>query len=139
MSKITFIIYAIVGVMCMAGCGGAKSEEMGPAETVAAFCKAMAAGQWEDAEALCDTDQMREYIDGYKEAWAAMEKEGGNIAALAGALIAQTQVRIDDMHREDDKRVVTYTLSVDDLEKTRKATLKKEEKAWRVEKITDAN
>ena len=146
MSKLTFMINAIVrifasvmGVMCLAGCGG-KSVEMGPAETVEAFCKAMTAGEWDEAEALCDPVEMREYIDGYKEALASVQaSEGEKVAAIAEELIGEAQVAIDDVSRHDEKRIVTYTLSTDGMSKTRKATLKKEEGAWRVEKIDDAN
>jgi hypothetical protein len=39
----------------------------------------------------------------------------------------------------DDRRIVTYTLETDGLSKTKKAILRKEEGAWRVEAITEAN
>lgn len=138
--RLKYVMTVLLGAMCLAGCGGKKSAEMGPAETVETFCKAMTAGEWDEAEALCDSHEMSEYIDGYKEAWASLQaSEGEKVTAIAEKLLGEAQVAIDDVSKQDDKRVVTYTLSADGMSKTRKATLKKEEGAWRVEKIADAN
>ena len=46
---------------------------------------------------------------------------------------------VEEVSNEDDRRIVSYTLAADGNRKTRKATLKKEEGEWRVERITDAN
>lgn len=112
---------------------------MGPAETVQAFCKAVAAQQWEKAQELCDTAKMKEYIDAYKAAFDKFIKEDEGAAKVAGSILGEANVTIDDVHKENDVRIVTYTLEADGLSKTNKATLRKEEGEWRVEKITEAN
>ena len=122
------------------GCrGGQKSVEMGPVETVEAFCKAVSMGQWDDAEALCDSLSMKEYIESQKQIRAQFEKEDEDAMKVVRSIMENTTVTVDDMHKADDKRVVTYTLETDGLSKTKKATLKKEEGEWRVVSITEAN
>ena len=140
MSKQILRLYAVVAAMvCLVGCwGGQKSAEMGPVETVEAFCKAVSAGQWDEAEALCDSLSMKDYIDVQKQTWARLEKEDEGAMKVAKSIMESTRVTVDDMHKADDKRIVTYTLETDGLSKTNKAILRKEEGAWRVEAITEA-
>ena len=139
MPKQILRLYAVVAAMvCLVGCwGGEKSVEMDPVETVEAFCKAITSGEWEKAEALCDTLSMQEYIEGHKQAWTIFEKEDESAMQVAKSILENTTVIIGDMHKADEKRVVTYTIEADGLSKTKKATLKKEEGAWIVERITD--
>ena len=53
-----------VAICMAAGCGGSEEKkaavQMGPEETVEAFCRTMAAGGFEDAMALCDTMTMKQ-------------------------------------------------------------------------------
>jgi len=112
---------------------------MGPEETVEAFCRAVTAGQWSQAEALCDTLSMKEYMDSHKEAWATLQAEDSCTLAIAEAILADTVMTIEEVRKEDDRRVVSYTLAADGNSKTRMAVLKKEAGEWRVERITDAN
>ena len=142
MSKFREIINAgvalLVGMVALNGCGE-RSVELGPAETIEAFCKAVSAGDWAEAEALCDTASMTEYLESHKEAWERLEKEDSGAAAIAQSLFAETSISVDGVKKEDDRRVVTYTLEIEGLSKKCKATLRKEEGAWRVEKIQDVN
>ena len=112
-------------IVLLFGCKGSeKSVEMGPAETVEAFCKAVAAQQWEEAETMCDTLSMKEYINAYKAACERFSKEDEGAAKVAGSILKEAAVNISDVRKEDDKRVVTYTLEADGLSKTNKATLR---------------
>ena len=132
------IFCALIVLLC--GCkGGEKSVEMGPAETVEAFCKDVAAQQWDEALELCGTEEMKEYIDAYKAAFDKFAKEDEGAAKVAGSILGDANVTIDDVRKENDVRIVTYTLDTDGLSKTKKAILRKEEGAWRVEAITEAN
>lgn len=133
------VVIGIAAAVVILTCGKGKSDSMGPEETVEAFCKAVTAGEWDEAEALCDTLAMKEYLDSHKEAWEELRKEDENILKIAEALLADTVMTIEDVKKEDDRRVISYTLTADGNSKTKKATLKKEEGEWRVEGITDAN
>ena len=141
MSRLFFRISAIVmGLICLIGChGGEKSVEMGPVETVEAFCKAVAAGEWTAAESLCDTLSMGDYLMSHKEAWRQMEKEDGDAMEIVKSIMAKTTVSVKESHKADDKRIVTFTLEAEGHRKTKKATVAKVEGAWRVEGITEAN
>jgi hypothetical protein len=139
MSKFIFFVnVAVAGMVVLTGCSGGKEKAMGPEETVETFCRAMATGEWKEAEALCDTVSMREYLNSYKDTWEVLLKEEGRVMEIAQVLLAETATTIKDVRREDDRRIVSYTLTVDGNCKTREATLRKEEGAWRVERISDA-
>ena len=129
---------AVVGLVCFTGCNWGKDKAMGPEETVEAFCRAVTAGEWAEAETLCDTVGMRDYLDSYKEAWETLLKEEGRVMEIAQALLVETVTTVKEVRREDDRRIVSYTLTADGNSKTREATLKKEEGAWKVERIADA-
>lgn len=138
MKKGLFLLI-IVAAGFVWGCAGERSVEMGPAETVEAFCKAVAAGDWSEARELCDTVSMKEYLDIQQEAWNRLGNDDSSIMAIAKEILAETSIKIDASEKEEDKRIISYTLAADGLSKKCKATLKKEEGAWRVEKIQDAN
>ena len=125
-------------MVCFTGCNGGKEKTIGPEKTVEAFCKAVTAGEWTKAEALCDTVSMKEYLDSYKDAWETLLKEEGRVMEIAQALLAETVTTVKEVRRIDDRRIVSYTLTADGNSKTREATLKKEEGAWKVERIADA-
>lgn len=130
----------MICLMCLFGCkGGEKSVEMGPVETVEAFYKAVSAGRWDEAESLCDTLSMSGYIESHRNAWSRFGKEDEGAAKVARSIFENTAVKVEDTHKADDKRIVTYTLETDGLSKTRKATLRKEAGVWKVEAITEAN
>ena len=113
--------------------------EMGPVETVEAFYKAISIGQWNDAMALCDTLTMKEYIDNHIEAWTRLQKKDENAMNIAKSIFENMTVTVDDMHKDDNKRVVIYTVEADGLSKNKRAIVTKVERAWRVESITDVN
>lgn len=129
-----------MGLICLIGChGGEKSVEMGPVETVEAFCKAVAVGEWTVAESLCDTLSMGEYLMNHKEAWRQMEKEDERAMEIAKSIMANTTISVKGSHKEEDRRIVTFILEAEGHSKTKKATVAKVEGAWRVEGITEAN
>ena len=132
----TAICAVIAAIMSLTGCGGgSKSMEMAPSETVKAFCKAIASGDWEQAKELCDTASMKDYLQANMQEWQKLQTEDEGAMAVAESIMAQTSVTIEQTSKEDDKRVVIYTLAVEEFSKKCKATLKKEAGAWRVERI----
>ena len=47
-------------------------------------------------------------------------------------------IQIEKVEKAEEGKAIYYTLEADGRSKTRKATVKKVEGAWRVESITDA-
>lgn len=133
---------AVVTVMMMAaGCGQrSESVEMGPGETVEAFCKALAGGDFETARNLCDTVAMNGYIRNYAEALDMQMQADSCVAMIAAGMVAKAEISIDEVVKEGDRRVVHYSvMASEDMAKTKTARVKKEEGAWKVEAITDRN
>ena len=120
------------------GCGN-SSIEMGPAEIVEAFNKAITGGDFTTAYQLCDTVSMKDYLDSYQEAWNVLTAEDSSTLSIAASILEKAVIEVQEVRKEDEKRIVLYSLEADGHSKTRKATVKKEEGEWRVEEITDAN
>ena len=121
------------------GCNGGTSLEMGPADVVESFNRAITAGDFAQARQLCDTVLMNDYLDSYQEAWTVIMAEDSTAISIASSILEKAVMDVVEVRKEDEKRIVLYTLEADGHSKTRKATVKKEEGAWRVERITDAN
>ena len=126
--------------LMMAGCGGGekKGAETGPEETVEAFCRAVAGGEFAKAKELCDTAAMNGYIARYAEALQAQARRDSGAVAIAAAELAKAEFTVDDIVRDGESRQVHYTMSTaDGMNKRKTATVKKTEGAWKVEEITD--
>lgn len=140
-----FVTAAVVGatLMLVAGCGEKKEKKeqeqvQGPAETVEAFCRAVAAGDFGKAKELCDTVAMKGYIETYMEAMETMAISDSGAVAIAAATLAEGQFTVDDMTRDGDSRQVSYTIGAGDgMNKKKTATVRKTEGVWKVEEITD--
>ena len=111
---------------------------MGPAEVVEAFNRAVTAGDFDKASELCDTVAMKDYLESYKEAWDTLNAEDSTILSIASSILEKAVIKVEDINKEGYKRVVLYSLEADGHSKTRKAVVRKEEGAWRVEMISDA-
>ena len=129
----------ITAVLLTAGCGRkAESVEMGPAETLEAFFRSVSSGDFASAAALCDTLSMKDYISAYAEALNMQSGKDSSVAAIAAGILSEAEIMVDEVVRDNDRRLVHYTIDAgDELNKKKTATLKKDEGAWRVEKITD--
>ena len=135
--RITSVFAAIA--LCAVGCKNSTSIEMGPADVVDAFNRAITGGDFNQARQLCDTASMKDYLESYQEAWEVIQAEDSSALSIASSILEKAVIDIEDIQKEGEKRIVLYTLEADGHSKTRKATVKKEEGAWRVERITDAN
>ena len=125
--------------MSAVGCKSGSSVEMGPTETVEAFNRAITVGDFAQAKQICDTVSMKDYLDSYQEAWDVLQAEDSSTLSIAASILEKAVIEVEEVMKEGDKRIVLYTLEADGHSKVRKATVKKEEGAWRVERITDAN
>lgn len=132
MKKISiFVAMALMAV----GCGGAKEQELGPGETVTAFCKAVAERDLGTAAGLCDMETMKEYIDSVSDIWNSADSSA---AQIVPAIMADMQIEIKDIIKNDTGRTVFYTISLPEGQKKDKvAELKKDERGWKIERITD--
>ena len=138
MRKILMVAAVAVMAVACGGNGGGKAD--GPEAVVAAFSKAVAAGQWEEAYGLCDTLSMKEYICANRQAWEYLEKADSNAMKIAAELMGQAVVEVIDVEKVDGGRQVHYAIELERMRKERKAiVMKNEEGAWKVTAITDAN
>ena len=126
--------------MMAVGCRGGGSEKAdGPEAVVAAFCKAMAAGDWTEASALCDTVSMKGYISAYQEAWDYLHNQDSSVMMIAAQMLSAASVEVQKVEKADGARSVYYTIEAEGMRKERKATVSKsEEGEWKVTAITDA-
>lgn len=132
---------AVVAAMVAAGCGQrSESVEMGPGETVEAFCKALAGGDSETAMELCDTAAMNGYIRNFVEALDMQMQADSCVAGIAAGMLTQAEFAVDEVAKEGDRRIVHYTVKIsEDMTKKKTAKVRKEEGVWKVEAISDRN
>lgn len=134
-------VVATVVMLALAACGNGKADkvaEMGPEQTLEAFCRAVASGEFDKATVLCDTTAMKEYIEAYAQAWEMQAKADSSATAIAGAVLSDAEITIEDVIREGERRHIIYIMDAGNgLRKDKKATMKKEEGVWKVEQITD--
>ena len=125
-------------VALLSGCKGTqqKGQVMGPEAVAEAFCRAVAAGDMEQAETLCDTVSMKGYLDAWKESWAELAKKDSSALRIAGDILSESAFTVVKVEKDADRRTITYTLEAEGRSKSRKAVLKKEEGEWRVESMT---
>lgn len=134
-------VVATVVMLALTACGNGKADkiaEMGPEQTLEAFCRAVASGEFDKATVLCDTTAMKEYIEAYAQAWEMQAKADSSATAIAGAVLSDAEITIEDVIREGERRHIIYIMDAGNgLRKDKKATVKKEEGVWKVEQITD--
>ena len=135
------LILIMAVILLTAGCGERKEKAavMGPEETVEAFCSAVAGGHFEEAMSLCDTLTMKGYIERYSQAWNMLTKKDSGATAIAAASLAEADMIIENVSKDGDMRIVTFTIAAGEgMNKKKTATVRKDEGVWKVEKITDS-
>ena len=140
MEKIRYIILIAAAVIaCSCSQTGKQEKALGPEETVEAFCKAMACGDFTAARELCDTVSMASYIGACQERWDNMARMDSALVDIAAALLSSAQIEINETVKDGECRKVFYTIDATmGMKKEKVATVKKEEGAWRVGMISDA-
>ena len=124
----------------MHGCRDAEEKKaMGPEAAVEAFCRAVAAGDFETAGGLCDTVSMKGYMDEWRKAWNDLQKEDSCALTIASSMLSGAEIEVIRTERNGEKRTVLYRIEAEGNSKTRTATLKNEEGEWKVEEISDAS
>ena len=133
------ILIAAAVIACSCSQTGKQEKALGPEETVEAFCKAMACGDFTAARELCDTVSMASYIGACQERWDNMARMDSALVDIAAALLSTAQIEIKETVRDGECRKVFYTIDATmGMKKEKVATVKKEKGAWRVGTISDA-
>ncbi len=135
--KIYKYIFICAAFAALASCGG-KKDSMGPEAVVESFCRAVAAGDFCTAREFCDSLAMDDYLENYQKAVTSLQKEDSCAFAIAAEVLAGAEFEVIDTEKSDEGRIVHYRLAAGGNEKSKKATVKKEEGEWKVTSITDA-
>ena len=136
---INMLLTAAAAIFCSCNQAGKQEKALGPEDTVVEFCKAMACGDFTAARELCDTVSMAPYIEACQERWDNMARMDSALVDIAAALLSSAQIDINETVRDGDCRKVFYTIDATmGMKKEKVATVKKEEGAWRVGMISDA-
>ena len=130
---------ALLSALMLIGFGKRdKGGPMKPEEVTETFCRAVAAGDIEAARTLCDTISMKEYLDACRITWEEAMMQDSTAAAIAKVIMDAMEFRADDVSKDGNIRIVTYTIRTPEGQcKSKEARLRKEEGAWIVERITD--
>jgi hypothetical protein len=119
----------------MVSCQQNRETKLGPDDTLEAFYKSLCAGEFEQAETLCENPGMEEYVNGFRSEW---EKNDGAIRTIASAILAEVSIEITDSKQNGQNRTIFYKMTTTDGQSKEKiATMRKEEGAWKITAIID--
>ena len=119
----------------LTGCIQTREASLGPGETLETFYTNLFAGDFDEAESLCDTLGMQEYIEVLRGAW---EQTDSSVMTIVPVILSETAVSITDIEKNGQERTVFYKLTATDgSDKEKIATLRKEEGGWKIKSITD--
>lgn len=125
--------------LMMGGCFSGKEKKDGPEVVVENFYRAMAAGEWDKACCLCDTVAMKDYLEGYQQAWESFSQEDSAVMEVASSMLTDAAVEVTGIEKAEDGRLVQFTVQTGYIKVERKALVKKDEEgAWKVTEITEA-
>ena len=129
------LLIALAVSTLIMGCQQNGETKLGPDGTLEAFYTNLCAGEFEQAESLCDIPAMEEYVNGFRSEW---EKNDSAIRAIASAILTDISIEITDSKQNGQNRTIFYKLTTTDGQSKEKiATMKKEEGEWKVTAITD--
>lgn len=132
------IVYALAAIILMTGCSGEVS--LGPAEVIETFMKAVASGRFDEAEALCGSPAMSEYMDTYRQAMGKRAASDSTATAIAAEILENLEITVTEVSKGKGSRTVFYAIEDRYGHKKEKiATLKNEEGEWKVTEIRDRN
>ena len=130
-------ILILAAAILTIGCAQEKEAQLGPEDTLKAFYKDLCQGEFKEAKNLCDTLSMKEYITAVQQTWS---KNSESVQTILPAIMSETETEITEVVKNGQDRTIFYKLTTTDGQNKEKiATLRKEEGAWRVETITEAD
>lgn len=128
-------ILILAALILTIGCAQEKETQIGPENTLKTFYQNLYQGEFKEAESLCDTLGMKEYITSVQQAWA---KNNESVQTILPAIMSDTETVITEVVKNGQERTIFYKLTARDGQSKEKiATLTKEEGAWRIKAITD--
>jgi len=129
------LLILMTGAVILTGCFQTQEAALGPDETLNAFYRSICSGDFDNAESLCDTLTMQEYVGDLRKEWT---KADSSVMTIVPAILSEVTVSITDIVKNGQERTLFYELTATDGSiKEKVATLKKEEGAWKIEEITD--
>lgn len=138
-TKMAAAIAVGASMILASSCANKQEKEMGPEETVLAFIEALTQGNSTQIGTLCDTLSMKEYLNAFSNELEKLQKDNSTVAAIALKLVSESDISVEVVIKDGDRRKVIYTISSPEGGCKKKiAVVKKEEGAWKVEKITDS-
>lgn len=139
MRRLGLILVGTAVCLMMGGCFSGKEKKDGPEVVVENFYRAMAAGEWDKACCLCDTVAMKDYLEGYQQAWESFSQEDSAVMEVASSMLTDAAVEVTGIEKAEDGRLVQFTVQTGYIKVERKALVKKDEEgAWKVTEITEA-
>ena len=117
------------------GCQQNGETKLGPDGTLEAFYKSLCAGEFEQAESLCEAAGMEGYVNEFRLAW---EKSDSTTRRIASAILADISIEITDTEQNGQNRTIFYEMTATDGQsKEKMATLRKEEGDGKITAIID--
>jgi hypothetical protein len=135
------MIIAMAAAIAATSCGERKTEkkDISPEAVVETFNRALTAGDFDKARALCDSTSMNGWLEGYARTWKDLENKDGNALSIASAILSEAGFEVEKIEKTDGGRAVHYRIEAEGTSKRKRAELKKEEGEWKITSIADSN
>ena len=129
------LLSAILAAVLVTSCQQNGETKLGPDATLESFYKSLCAGEFVQAESLCDAPGMEGYVNGFRPAW---EQNDSTTRKIASAILADVSIEITDTEQNGQDRTIFYKMTATGGQSKEKiAILRKEEGEWKIMAITD--
>ena len=129
------LLIAVAISLFVMGCQQSGETKLGPDTTLENFYKNLCAGEFGQAESLCEAAGMEGYVNEFRLAW---EKSDSTTRRIASAILAEVSIEITDTEQNGQNRTIFYKMTTTDGQSKEKiATLRKEEGEWKIMAIID--
>lgn len=137
--KSKIYIVALIGICTlMHGCRDAeKKKAMEPEEVAEQFCRAVAGGEFGQAQELCDTVAMKDYLNEQEATWKMLEQVDSSAFSIASEMLRNIDFTVEDIVKEGEERHLFISIGFNGSNKGKLIILKKEEGEWKVSQIAD--
>ena len=84
----------MTGAVILTGCFQTQEAALGPDETLNAFYRSICSGDFDNAESLCDTLTMQEYVGDLRKEWTEADS---SVMTIVPAILSEVTVSITDI------------------------------------------